>query len=144
MSDVIIREAKEGDYKELMKLYNDFVDENRYSEGKEDSFEEVLVSTENFIYVAEDDGKLVGFVTFSIRWVVRYPRPIAEMDELFVLPKYRRKGLGSKLMEIILEKAAELGCYRMFIESHYKYEPAQKLYEKMEFTNYGHHFVKDL
>lgn len=142
--DVIIREAKESDYKELMKLYDEFVEEDRYSGGKEDSFQEVLASTENFISVAEDRGKLVGFVTFSMRWVVRYPRPIAEMDELYVNPEYRRQGLGSKLVETILEKAAELGCSRMFIDTHFQHEAAQKLSEKMGFTHYGHHFVRDL
>ena len=141
---IVIREAGEGDYKNLMKLYDEFVEEDRYSTGKEDSFQEVLASTENFISVAEDKGKLVGFVTFSMRWVVRYPTPIAEMDELYVKPEYRRQGLGSKLVEAILKKAAELGCSRMFIDTHIKHEAAQKLSEKMGFTHYGHHFVRDL
>ena len=142
--DVMIRGAGEKDYKELMKLYDEFVEESRYSEGDQDSFQEVLASTENFISVAEDKGKLVGFVTFSTRWVVRYPAPIAEMDELYVKPDYRRQGLGSKLVEEILKKAAELGCSRMFIDTHIKHEAAQKLSEKMGFTHYGHHFVRDL
>jgi amino-acid N-acetyltransferase len=142
--DIEIRAAREGDYKELMKLYDEFVEEDRYSGGNEDSFSEVLVSTENFIYVAEDKGKLVGFVTFSTRWVVRYPTLIAEMDELYVKSEYRRQGLGSKLVEAILKKAAELGCSRMFIDTHIKHEAAQKLSQKMGFTHYGHHFVKDL
>ena len=46
---IVIREAGEGDYKNLMKLYDEFVEEDRYSTGKEDSFQEVLASTENFI-----------------------------------------------------------------------------------------------
>lgn len=144
MSDITIREAREADYKELMKLYDEFVEEERYSQGREDSFQEVLASTENFVYVAEDDGKLVGFVTFSMRWVVRYPTPIAEMDELYVKPDYRRKGLGTQLVDTIMKKAGELGCSRMFLRTHFKQEAAEELSKKMGFTHTGHHFIKDL
>lgn len=144
MKDINIREAKEADYKQLMELYNGFVGEVRYSGDDQDSFKEALASPNNYIYVAIDKSKLVGFVTFSVRTVVRYPKPIAEMDEFYVLPDYRRRGLGTRLMETVLNKAAELGCYRMFIETHYQHKPAQKLYEKMKFTNYGYHFIKDL
>lgn len=139
-----IREAKKGDYQELIELFNDFVGDKRYINKGSDSFEEVLDDPSCFVYVAEEKGKLVGFVTFSVRRVIRYPKPIAEIDELFVSPGYRRKGLGNKLVEVVLDKVSELGCYRVFIETHYKHKGAHKLYESMEFTNYGYHFIKDL
>lgn len=142
--EITVREATDADYQELMKLYDEFVEEERFSGGKEDSFQEVLASTENFIYVAEDGGKLVGFVTFSTRWVVRYPRPIAEMDELYVKPEYRRKGLGTQLVDTIMKRAGELGCSRMFLRTHFKQEAAEQLSRKMGFTHTGNHFIKDL
>lgn len=146
MEGVNIREACDSDYDQLMKLYNFFVGDERYSSKQEDSFSEVLESPANYIFVAEDEEKknLVGFASFSVRRVVRYPKPIAELDELYVAPAYRRKKLGTKLMETCLQKAAEIGCYRMFIETHYKHDLAHKLYEKLDFTNYGYHFIKDL
>lgn len=145
MEEAKIRRVKERDYENLMKLYDVFVGDGRYKSKENDSFAEVLRSDKNFVYVVEDgEGNLVGFVTFSVRTVVRYPRPIAEMDELYVTPAFRGKGIGRKLIETILAKAAELGCHRMFIESHYGHDVAHKVYEKMQFTNYGYHFIKDL
>jgi len=139
-----IREAKQSDYRELMDLYNLFVDEDRYSKHDNDSFIKVLGNQNNFIFVAEDSGKLVGFITFSVRDVVRYPKPIAELDELFVSPGYRQKGVGKMLMEQIEDKAKELDCYRMYIESHYDHKTAHVFYEKLGYTNYGYHFIKNL
>lgn len=139
-----IREAKKSDYKDLMQLYNSFVDSDRYSKYGNDSFEKVRKSNNNFIYVAEDNGKLVGFVSFSVRLVIRYPKPIAELDELYVVPAFRRKSVGKMLMYKVLSKAKELNCHRLFIESHYKHEAAHKFYENLGFTNYGYHFIKDL
>lgn len=139
-----IRRAKESDYKVLMELYNDFVGKDRYSKHNNDSFNKVIKSKNNFIYVAEDKNKVIGFVTFSVRLVIRYPKPIAELDELFILPEYRRKGVGNMLMCKVLSKAKELNCHRLFIETHYKHEAAHKFYESLGFTNYGYHFIKDL
>jgi len=139
-----IREAKKEDYERLMELYNGFVESDRYSKHDNDSFERTLNDRGCHIYVAEENDKTIGFVTFSVRNVVRYPKPIAEGDELYVKPEYRGKGYGKQLMQHILNKAKELNCQRMFLESHYKHETAHKMYESLGFTNYGYHFIKDL
>ena len=139
-----IRLARESDYTELMTLYDAFVGSDRYSGHGGDSFQRVLHSKDNFIYVAEDEGMLVGFATFSVRVVIRYPKPIAELDELFVEEKYRRQKLGQTLLNTVLKKAKELGCHRLFIESHYDHKAAHTFYESTGFTNYGYHFIKDL
>lgn len=139
-----IRLAEQEDYQELMNLYNLFVGEDRYSQHDNDSFNRVLESDNEFIFVAEEQNKLIGFATSSIRNVVRYPKPIAELDELFVHPEYRKHGMGRKLMEIIEEKAKEQNCYLMYIESHYDHKAAHHFYESLGYKNYGYHFVKTL
>ena len=139
-----IRRAKNGDYIELMKLYNDFVGSDRYSKHNNDSFKKVMCNPKNFVFVAEDNGKLVGFATFSVRDVIRYPKQIAELDELLVTSDYRQKGVGKQLMQHVEDKARELNCYRLFIESHYDHKTAHKFYETLGYTNYGYHFIKNL
>jgi GNAT superfamily N-acetyltransferase len=139
-----IRKAVASDYADVMVLYNIFVGEDRYSQHDYDSFIKVLESDHNYIFVAEDAGKIIGFVTFSIRDVVRYPRPIAELDELFISEEYRKHGLGKQFMEKIEELAREKNCYRMYIESRYDFKGAHSFYEKLGYTNYGYHFLKDL
>lgn len=139
-----IRDAVKQDYGRLMELYNDFVGSDRYSSHDNDSFERTLDDPNCYIYVAEENNQIIGFVTFSARNVVRYAKPIAEGDELYVTPEYRGKGYGKQLMQHILDKATELNCHRMFLESHYDHKPAHKMYESMGFTNYGYHFIKDL
>lgn len=56
-----IRRATESDYKELMGLYNAFVGSERYSGLNNDSFAKVLAEPRSFVYVADDDGKLVDY-----------------------------------------------------------------------------------
>ena len=79
-----------------MVLYNDFVGEDRYSKHDGDSFKVVLKSPDNYVFVAEENGKIIGFATVSVRTLVRYPKPIAELDELFVAEEFRKHGITAK------------------------------------------------
>ncbi len=139
-----IRKAEKKDYQELMNFYNYFVGQDRYSKLDNDSYNYVLANTSNYAYVAEDEGVLIGFATFSVRDVIRYPKLIAELDELFVSFEYRKKGVGKKLMQQVKQQAKNLNCYRMFIESHYNHKAAHSFYKSLGYTNYGYHFIKNL
>jgi ribosomal protein S18 acetylase RimI-like enzyme len=77
-----------------MKLYADFVVDDRYTKPDSDSFEQVIDSPSNFVFIAANDEKLIGFASFSIRRVIRYPTPIAELDELYVGPAFRDHGIA--------------------------------------------------
>ena len=112
-----IRPAVTDDYGKVMEMYNDFIGEDRYSRHDGDSFAKVVASPSNYIYVVEIEGELVGFASMSVRNVVRYPKPIAELDELYVAPSHRKHGVGKELMLKIETTAKEQGCYRVFIES---------------------------
>lgn len=127
-----------------MDLYNGLVGEDRYSRHDADSFEQVLKSPTSFMFIAEDKNKIIGFITFSVRTVVRYPKPIIEFDELYVKTDSRNKGLGTKLMKKAEEEAKKMGAHRIYLESHYKHTAAHALYGKLGYTNYGYHFIKNL
>lgn len=139
-----VRLAKMSDYHQIMSLYNDFVGEDRYSKLDNDSFSKVLHTSTSFVYVSEKAGKILGIATFSMRHVIRYPKPIAELDEMYVDPNFRRQGIGNELMQAVEKRARELGCYRLYIESQYKHEQGHKFYESLGYKNYGYHFLKNL
>lgn len=139
-----IRKAELEDYAQIMSLFNQFVGSDRYSKNDNDSFGKVLRSSNNYVFVAQDNDSLIGFVTFSVRNVIRYPKPIAELDELFVSPKYRKIGLGRQLVKKTEQLAKELNCYRVYVESHYDHKEAHKFYETLGYKNYGFHFIKNL
>jgi len=141
---VKIREARKTDYEALMTLYNGFVGEDRYSRHDNDSFHTVLENSNNYIYPAEDGGELIGFAAFSVRDVVRYPQPIAEVDEIFVSVWNQKKAVGRKLMEKMEGRARELNCYRIFIEFAFEHEGVHIFYEALGYTKYGYHFIKNL
>lgn len=139
-----IRKAEASDYEQVMQLYNLFIGEDKYSRHDNDSFQKVLASESNYIFVAEEEGKLIGFATCSMRYIIRYPHPVSQLDELFVLAEYRRHGLGKQLVEKVEQTAKENGCSLMYIESGYDRKEAHVFYEKVGYTNNGYYFKKSL
>ena len=136
--------AKNSDYKELMKLLSDFVGDKRYLKIGNDSFLKFLNNLNSYTYLLKDGKKLVGFITFSIRNVIRYPRPIAEIEELYIVPHYRGKGLSEKLIKLALKKVKKIGCSRIYIGSEFKWKIAHKLYKNTGFKKVGYQFIKEL
>ena len=137
-----IRPAKLSDYDELMKLYSQFVGDDKFGKKTEDSFVKVLSSKNNFVYIAEDDNTLIGFIAFSVRSVVRYPKPIGTLDEMYVLEQYRKQGIGRQFMDILEKKLRQLKCKGVFIEPRKDLKTAHEFYEKVGYHNYGYYFAK--
>ena len=139
-----ITSAKKANYQELMKLLCDFVGDKRYLKAGNDSFSKFLNNPNSYSYLLKDGKKLAGFITFSIRTVIRYPRPIAEIEELYITPEYRGRGLSQQLMKIVLKKIKKIGCSRIYISSEFKWRIAHKAYKNSGFKKIGYQFVKDI
>ncbi len=143
-ADILIRKARKEDYATLMDLYNEFVGEDRYSKHSFDSFPAVLTNSSNRIFVADKKDVLIGFATVSFRRVVRYPKLISELDELYVKEEYRKVGVGKRLLDAVVSESKKRDCYRIYIESGYAQTAAHAFYKQQGFTEYGLHFIKTL
>ena len=76
-------------------------------------------------YVAEIEGKIVGF--FSMHIV----SDDAHLNEFGVTEMYRRQGIGSMLAEKMIELCKENSCSVFSLEVREHSKPARNLYEKM-------------
>ena len=53
---------------------------------------------QNLVLVAcKEDAELVGFISLTIRTVLRVPSPLGSIEEIFVCPEYRKCGVGTML-----------------------------------------------
>ncbi|PHR74017.1 MAG: GNAT family N-acetyltransferase [Lutibacter sp.] len=59
---------------------------------------------------------------------------ICELQKMYFSPDARGKGLGSKMMQVCLEKAREFGFEKCYLETMPYMEGARKLYKKTGFT----------
>ena len=142
---MFVRSANVEDYDKIMSLYSLFLEDNkRFINHNGDSFKEVINSKNNFVYVIEEKSNLAGFISFSKRRVIRYPKAIIELDELYILPEFRKQGLGKKLIEKLEQIAKDMDCCRIFIESRHDQQNAHNFYIDCGFTNLGVFFIKNI
>jgi ribosomal-protein-alanine N-acetyltransferase len=86
----------------------------------------------SFFFLARDKNRqIVGFCSF---WRVLDELHI---NNLAVLPEYRRSGIATALLRRVLEEAVRLGTRRTMLEVRRSNVPAQELYQKFGFTVSG-------
>ena len=86
----------------------------------------------SFCYLAQDtSGSIVGFCSF---WHVLNELHI---NNLAVLPGFRRGGVASALLAHVLREGARLGARRATLEVRRSNEPARTLYERFGFMVAG-------
>ena len=77
--------------------------------------------------VIEENNKIIGFITYSII----YER--AEVIDIIIDEKERKKGYGNKLLSKVIEIAKESNCTNITMEVNVNNESAIKLYKKNGF-----------
>ncbi len=63
--------------------------------------------------VAELDDRPVGFALFFHSYSTFLTQPGLYLEDVFVLPEYRRQGIGKSLMLKVMETAHQRGCQRL-------------------------------
>lgn len=69
-----------------------------------------------------------GFSTFAAR-------PLLNIHDLAVLPEFRGRGVGRRLLEAVERRAADLGCCKVTLEVREDNDRARRLYRSL---GYGH------
>lgn len=64
------------------------------------------------VLIAEHEGVGVGFALFFPNFSTFLARPGIYLEDLYVKPEYRSKGIGLKLLSAIAKLAVERGCGR--------------------------------
>lgn len=66
-----------------------------------------------FCLIAEYDGQPAGFALNYYNYSTWVGRPGVYVEDIFVYPEFRRKGIGRALLKAVAEIAVEKGCQRM-------------------------------
>ena len=93
--------------------------------------------TEAFLLGAFEKGELVGIVSFRRRLGIKM-RHKAEINQMFVLPRCRGKGVGRQLLERLISLAGLIeGIESLLLAVIDKNEAAMMLYRSLGFDVYG-------
>ena len=81
--------------------------------------------------LAEIEGKAVGFALFFYNYSTFLTQPGMYLEVLFVLPEYRRQGMGKALITYLAELAVSRGYGRLEWSVLDWNQPAINLYQKI-------------
>lgn len=81
------------------------------------------------VWIVEDDGKMVGFVSLMHRG-----ERVAQLRYYFLLPPYRGMGLGKKLMEDFMQCLDERGYDHCYLWTTDELPAAASLYKRYGFN----------
>ena len=98
-------------------------------EGRHFFYNDIGKNFEVFLCLIDED-KVVGTVALK-----RIDENTAELKALYIDSAYRGQGLGTHLMEVILEEAKRLGFKVIVLDSMKQYKDARKLYERFGFKD---------
>lgn len=136
----MIRRATIADLDALLPLveaYRVFY-KQQPDEPRERAFVEAhLRNGTSVMYLAEIEGVLVGFMQlFKTYSTVRLANSWI-LEDLFVTPESRGRGVASELLAQALEHARDDGASGMFLETAQDNVTAQRVYERAGWTREG-------
>ena len=157
MENLIIRQATMRDIKNIRSLCNELFEyENnagydnsieKWAFGQEayDYFQDLIEN--QFVSLAEVDGNMIGYLTGSIyndETYSFYEGTTAELENIFILKKYRHYGIGSKLLNSFLNWCKKNKAKRIFTTVKIKNKEATKFYKKFDFNEFDVTLRKEL
>ena len=143
----IIRSIRVKDLEEYHKLLSQLTETGEYSEIKsKEQLEIVSQNSRHLIFVIEYKNVLIGCGTVLIEpKFIRNHSMLAHIEDIVIDEKFRKYGLGKKLIEFLNEIAKLYGCYKASLNCSDKNVP---FYEKCDFEKTAvqmtHRFISKL
>jgi GNAT superfamily N-acetyltransferase len=136
MENLEIRFAKESDVKEIFALIKELAEYEKLSDQistTEEELKQTLFGKDNFveILVAEYQNKIVGQALFFKNFSTFLGKPGIYLEDLYVKPELRSKGIGKTLLNKIISIAKERNYGRVEWSVLDWNEPAIEFYKRI-------------
>jgi GNAT superfamily N-acetyltransferase len=95
-------------------------------------------------FVAEREGRLVGFTGVMQAWSYTYDEPSVRLLALVVEPDERGRGTGAALVQAVERWAAQHGGSQVHLTTALHREDAHRFYDGLGYRRSGLRFVKTL
>ena len=129
--EFIIRTGTDNDLPAVLKLIQGLAEFEKQPDAVTNTVKQMRKDREHFdFFVAEIDGEIAGmsiyYYTYST-WVGKS----LHLEDLYVLPDYRNRGIGAALLRKTVAVAQDTGCNRMRWQVLDWNTEAQRLYRRL-------------
>ncbi len=117
MTRIAIRRAKSSDSKQFVALVLGLAEFEKLDPpseaGRKRLADDVFNKKRVRLFVAEEGKKLVGYALYFYTYSSFLAKPSLYLEDLFVLPDFRKEGVGFALFRRCVDEAISNGCGRM-------------------------------
>lgn len=138
----LVRKALPSDLHTLIPLlegYRKFYKQEPNPEKATAFLSDRLSARDSVVFVAETNGELLGFTQLYPSFSTVSLQRVWILNDLFVLPAARSKGIGQRLLKQAQNFCIEEGAKGLALETGVE-NPAQKLYESLGWQKDTHCF----
>lgn len=131
--DLRIRQAEPDDLHEVARLfdaYRQFYGQASDVAGARGFLAERMEARQSLLIVAEGDDALIGFAQLYPMFSSVRMAPIWILNDLYIAPEARRRGIGRLLLEASAMAARGAGATRIVLETAQENLAARALYEE--------------
>ena len=138
MSEVIIRPIEKKDNPEIARVIRSVLIDlgvpkvgTAYADKALDCMYETYKKDRAVYFVVEENDTIIGGA--GVAQLDNYEGNVCELQKMYFLEAARGRGIGSKMMQMCLDKAAEFKFDKCYLETMTYMNDAQKLYRKSGF-----------
>ena len=92
----------------------------------------------------QKDGIILGRAFIYLIKNELHQQPYALLEDVFIEETFRGQGHGAEMVKAAINKAKELGCYKIIGTSRNSRIKIHRFYQKLGFTEYGKEFRLDI
>ncbi len=145
MSEILIREAREDDLSEILRLYasTQITDKASFTVEEARQHLQIFKRYPSYrIFVALIDDAIVGTYELLIMDnLAKRGRKSGVVEDVAVDPFYQGRGIGRAMMDHAREQCRQAGCYKFVLSSNMKREDAHRFYDALGFERHGYSFL---
>jgi GNAT superfamily N-acetyltransferase len=132
-----MRRAAPADIPALVALMADFYAESGFllDQGiASTAFADILNDHRHgYVWIIEADGHDIGHAVVTVRYAMEYGGLMACLDDLYVRPSWRNRGLSTRALAEITAFCRDAGFRAITVEVGHDNGPARKVYQRAGF-----------
>ncbi len=128
-ASIIIRQAVENDVVAIYDFICELEEERLNFNAFREIFNDNLQNPDCHYFLAFDHDECVGYAGMHAQWLLHHCGKVGEIQEMFVVGNYRSKGVGSRLIQQLINvaerenyKILEVTANKKRIDTHRFYE----------------------
>ena len=135
-----LRRASMADHDLVLGYLADFYSESDFDLDRKRAASAIANLIENevygHLYVIEVEGEAVGYTALTFGFSLEFDGRDGIIDDLYIVPAHRDQGIGTKVVDLVLEAARQEGLNAVHLEVDHANERAKTVYFRAGFKDY--------